>query len=134
MIERMSDEIVKSLIERLPVEITVIDANDEVVGWNKHDTRLFKRPLTSMGLNFRDCHPAESLALVEGIVQEMRDGRRDTARFWLDMTVGKDPKKHKILVEFFALRGESGHYLGCMECTQDIEEIRGLQGQKRLLD
>jgi len=30
--------------------------------------------------------------------------------------------------------GENGEYLGCMEDTQDIEDVRGLQGEKRLLD
>lgn len=134
MIDGISEEMVKSMLETMPVELTIIDAHDEVVGWNKHATRLFKRPMTSMGLNFRNCHPEASLALVEKIVQEMRNGTRNTARFWLDMTVPNDTKKHKILVEFFALRNASGTYLGCMECTQDVEEIRGLQGQKRLLD
>ncbi len=30
-------------------------------------------------------------------------------------------KKHKILIEFYALRDDGGKYLGCMECTQDVE-------------
>ena len=58
MIDRMNDEIVKAIIETLPAEITIIDANDEVVGWNKHESRLFKRPLTSMGLNLRESRRA----------------------------------------------------------------------------
>ena len=134
MIERMSEAIVSSMFETLPVEITIIDDKDEVVGWNKHDTRIFKRPMTSMGLNFRDCHPEESLPRVVRIVEEMRAGTRDSARFWLDFPVEPSGKKHKILIEFFALRDYSGKYLGCMECAQDIEEIRKLEGQRRLLD
>lgn len=134
MIERMSEAIVRAMFETVPMEITIIDAKDEVVGWNRHDTRIFRRPLSSMGLNFRDCHPEESLPRVVRIVEEMRDGTRDTARFWLDLALQPGAPKHKILIEFFALRDESGSYLGCMECTQDIEEMRGLQGQKRLLD
>lgn len=134
MIERMSEAIVRAMFETVPMEITIIDAKDEVVGWNRHDTRIFRRPLSSMGLNFRDCHPEESLPRVVRIVEEMRDGTRDTARFWLDLALQPGAPKHRILIEFFALRDESGSYLGCMECTQDIEEIRGLEGQKRLLD
>ncbi len=134
MIERMSEAIVRAMFETVPMEITIIDAKDEVVGWNRHETRIFKRPMTSMGLNFRECHPEESLPRVVRIVEEMRDGTRDTARFWLDLSLQPGAPKHKILIEFFALRGERGEYLGCMECTQDIEEIRGLEGQKRLLD
>jgi PAS domain S-box-containing protein len=134
LFDQMDPGMVRAMIETLPEEITVIDANDEVVGWNRHDRRLFKRPLTSMGMNFRQCHPAESLDRVVRIVEEMRAGRRDSARFWIDLPVAKDGPKHKILIEFFALRDPDGHYRGCMECTRDIEEIRQLQGEKRLLD
>ena len=130
----MDEKVVNALIETLPLEITVIDVNDEVIGWNQHDRRIFKRPLTSMGANFRECHPKESLDKVIQIVDEMRSGKRDKARFWIDLPIGPEKLKHKILIEFFALRDYSGKYLGCMECTQDIEEIQHLQGGKRLLD
>jgi DUF438 domain-containing protein len=32
------------------------------------------------------------------------------------------------------LRDYSGSYLGCMECTQDVQEIMELKGERRLLD
>lgn len=134
MIDQMNEKVIKSIIENIPIEITVIDTNDEVIGWNKHENRLFKRPYTSMGSNFRDCHPKESLDKVEKIVKEMKEGKRDVARFWIDMGVKENEKKHKILIEFYALRDEEGKYLGCMECTQDVEGMRNLQGEKRLLD
>jgi DUF438 domain-containing protein len=90
--------------------------------------------MTSMGLNFRECHPEESLPLVEKIVDEMKRGVRDTVRFWIDLAVQPGGEKHKILIVFFALRDPGGRYLGCMECTQDVHEIRRLEGQKRLAD
>jgi hypothetical protein len=132
MIDQMNEKVIKAILETLPVELTVIDAKDEVIGWNKFETRMFKRPLTSMGLNFRECHPAESLEKVEKIVEEMREGSRDTARFWIDMVL-KSGETHKVLIEFFALRDDRGEYLGCLECAQDVEGIRKLQGEKRLL-
>lgn len=134
MFDRMDDKMVKAMIEALPVEVTVIDANDEVVGWNQHETRIFRRPMTSMGLNFRQCHPGKSLALVEAIVGEMKAGNRDLARFWLDLPIGENSGSHKTLIEFFALRDETGKYLGCMECARDVQFIRELEGEKRLLD
>jgi PAS domain S-box-containing protein len=130
--DRMDEKLVKAVIETIPAEITVIDANDEVVAWNRHENRLFHRPMTSMGLNFRKCHPAHSLAKVEQIVAEMKAGTRQKARFWIQAKVGDE--RHMVMVEFFALRGESGQYLGCLEVTQDIEEQRRLEGEKRLLD
>jgi PAS domain S-box-containing protein len=133
MLERMSEKIVRSMFETMPIEITIIDDNDEVVGWNHHETRIFRRPLTSMGLNFRQCHPEESLAKVEQIVGEMKTGTRDKATFWIDLPLGPSGEKHKMLIEFHALRDDDGTYLGCMECAQDVEEIRALEGEKRLL-
>jgi DUF438 domain-containing protein len=134
MIDRMSDELVRAMWDALPVETTVIDANDEVVAWNKHETRIFHRPMSSMGLNFRECHPAESLDKVVQIVEDMRSGKRDKARFWVDFAVAPAGPKHKILIEFYALRDEKGFYLGCLEAAQDVQDIIGLSGQKRLLD
>ncbi|HNW89702.1 MAG TPA: PAS domain-containing protein [Bacteroidales bacterium] len=135
MIDMMNEEVVKAIIENIPVEITVIDANDEVIGWNKNEgKRLFKRPLSSMGVNFRECHPKTSLDKVERIVSEMKAGTLKKARFWIDLNVKEGEKPHKILIEFFALHSPDGKYLGCMECTQDVEDIRQLEGQKRLLD
>lgn len=134
LFDRLTPDMVKALIEALPGEITVIDANDEVAGWNKHDKRLFYRPMTSMGVNFRDCHPQKSLHLVEKIVSEMKEGRRDSARFWIDLKVKDNEPKHKVLIEFYALRDEKGKYLGCMEYTMDVDYIRKLEGEKRLLD
>jgi DUF438 domain-containing protein len=134
LFDKMSPEMVKSMIEAMPAELTVIDANDEVAGWNKHETRLFRRPMTAMGMNFRECHPQKSLAMVERLIAEMKAGTRDKATFWIDLEVEKGAPKHKIFIEFYALRDEKGKYLGCLEFTQDVQHIRELQGQKRLMD
>ena len=85
-------------------------------------------------LNFRLCHPKESVWKVEQIVNEMKAGERDKARFWLDLPIGSGGKTHKVLIEFYALRGNDGSYLGCLEHTMDVEDIRKLEGVKRLLD
>lgn len=135
MYDRINEKIVNIILETIPAEITVIDENDEVVAWNKHEKRIFHRPLTCMGLNFRECHPKESLAKVEQLVEEMKSGTRDKARFWIDASVPYDKtKKHKLLIEFYALRDEKGKYQGCLEFTQDIEDIKDLKGEKRLLE
>ena len=135
-IDEMTSATINAMFETVPLEITVIDASDKVAGWNKHHDRLFYRPEASMGMDFRDCHPQESLDLVEKIVAEMKSGKRDKAQFWIDLTVNKATgEKHKVLIEFFALRdATSGAYLGCMECTQDVDGIRKLSGEKRLMD
>ena len=134
LFDRMNERMVHAMIERLPVEVTIIDAKDEVVGWNKNEERIFKRPQTAMGMNFRDCHPKESIDKVVKIVDEMRAGTRDKARFWLDLPIGPNGAKRKVLIEFFALRDYDGTYLGCMEASQDIQDFRDLQGSWRIGD
>lgn len=85
MIDLMDERVVRAILETMPAEITVIDAKDEVIGWNKDETRIFKRAESSLQLNFRSCHPKESLWKVEQIVEEMRSRKRDKARFWIDL-------------------------------------------------
>jgi PAS domain S-box-containing protein len=134
-IDAMNETVVKAMFETVPLELTVIDANDKVVGWNRHRNRLFYRPEACMGMDFRECHPQKSLGLVEKIVGEMKAGRRNRARFWINLPLDKTKAiRHKVLIDFYALRGDDGAYLGCMECTQDVEEIMHLEGERRLVD
>lgn len=132
MVGELSRGVLESLLEALPVEFSVLNAEDRVAAWNRHGTRIFKRPEAALGRNVRDCHPKASLAKVEAILREMKDGTRDKARFWIDLGSGGDTRK--VLIEYRALRSTDAKYLGCLECTQDITEIQGLSGEKRLLD
>ena len=132
MIGSISKEILDSLIETMPIEFSVLDANDKVLAWNKHETRIFKRPVGVVGRDVRNCHPKKSLDKVEKILNEMKEGKRDKARFWIDLE--KNNEKRKVLIEYYALRDKNGKYLGCLEATQDITEIQTLKGEKRLLD
>jgi DUF438 domain-containing protein len=38
-----------------------------------------------------------------------------------------------IHIEYFALRGKEGEYLGTVEFTQDLTHLRSLEGEQRLL-
>lgn len=131
MIGKLDSAMLEALLETLPVEFSIVDANDKVVAWNRHETRLFKRPEAVLGRDVRNCHPQQSLSKVEQILNEMKAGKRDKARFWIDVGPQKD---QKILIEYYALRDKEGKYLGCLEVTQNITEIQKLTGEKRLLD
>jgi len=133
MIGKVADEVLKAMLEAIPVEISIVDANDRVLAWNKHETRIFKRPEAVVGRSVRDCHPKESLVKVETILREMKAGTRDSARFWVDLPIGGRNQKQKVLIEYYALRSSTGEYLGCMECSQNVSGIQALSGEKRLL-
>ena len=134
-IDGMNETLINAMFETFPAEITVIDAHDKVIGWNKHHDRLFYRPEACYGMDFRECHPQKSLDLVENIIGEMKAGTRDKARFWIDAVVDKEKSvKHKVMIEFYALRDINGAYVGCMETTADVEDIMHLTGEKRLMN
>ena len=134
MIGQLPQDVLDAVLETLPVEFSVLDANDQVLAWNKHDIRIFKRPKGVVGRNVRDCHPSKSLHKVETILNEMKQGTRDTARFWVDLTMPNVDAPQKILIEYYALRDATGNYLGCLEASQNISEKQQITGEKRLLD
>jgi hypothetical protein len=64
----------------------------------------------------------------------MKAGKRQKARFYIDLPLGPKGEKEKVLIEYYALRDAKGNYLGCLEVSQNIAEIQNLSGEKRLLD
>jgi len=134
MIGQLDKNILEALLETLPVEFSIVDKNDKVLAWNKHKTRIFKRPEAVVGRNVKKCHPEKSLYKVEKILSEMKDGTRDKARFWIDIKLDTEEDKQKIMIEYYALRDKDGKYLGCIESSQNISKLQKLKGEKRLLD
>lgn len=130
MIGNLPKKVLEAFLETIPIEFSVLDAKDEVLAWNKHDIRIFKRPKAVVGRNVRNCHPPKSLEKVEQILQDFKSGKRDKARFWIDFG---EQKKQKVLIEYYALRDDEGKYIGTLEASQDITEIQALSGEKRLL-
>jgi len=131
----MSGPISNQLLERatmifdtLPLDITYVDENDKVLYFNRAKDRFFPRSPAVIGRDVRNCHPPESLHIVEEIVNKFRNGERDNAEFWITLR-GKF-----IHIRYFAVRDEKGEYKGVLEVSQDVTDIRELQGQKRLLD
>jgi len=134
MIGKLSDKILNSLLEAIPIDFSVIDANDKILAWNKDDTRIFKRSEGVIGRNVRDCHPKKSLDKVEKILLEMKNGKRNKAEFWINIKIRNEENPKKIFIQYLALRDDKDKYLGCLECSQEISYIQSLKGEKRLLN
>ena len=134
MIGELSKDTLEAILEIIPIEFSVLDKNDEVLAWNKHKTRIFKRSEAVVGRNVRKCHPKKSLDKVETILSEMKDGTRDKAWFWIDLELPGFDEKQKVMIEYYALRDKNGEYIGCLEASQNISDIQKLTGEKRLLD
>jgi len=120
-------EVLDALLETLPVEISFVDENDTVRYFNKNGNRIFPRPPSVIGRKVQDCHPKKSLHKVNQILDDFKNNRRDVAEFWIDL------RGRKVYIRYFAVRGKDGKYLGCLEVTQDITDIKKIEGEKRLL-
>ncbi len=134
MIGTPTIEMYEKIIEAIPLDVSVLDKDDKVLGWNNHENRIFKRPKSALGNDVRNCHPKKSLSKVEQILDEMKEGKRDSATFYIDLPIGKNKEKNKVLIQYFAIRGKNGEYEGCLEASQNITPHQEIKGQKRLLD
>ena len=121
-------EQIKLLFNHLPVDITFVDENDKVAYFSSPKKRIFPRTKSIIGRDVHNCHPPESVHVVEQIVKSFRNGEKDVASFWINM------KGEKLLIQYFAIRDEAANYKGVVEVSQEISEIQNLKGEKRLLD
>jgi len=80
-----------------------------------------------IGRKVQQCHPQKSIHIVNQILEDFRKGRRDVAEFWINM------QGRLIYIRYFPLRSKNGEYMGCLEVTQDITNIKKIEGEKRLL-
>jgi len=66
------------------------------------------------------------------ILEDFRTGKRDTAEFWIQTGPAEEGGRF-IHIRYFAVRDAQGKFRGTIEVTQDVTEIRALQGERRLL-
>lgn len=126
-IGNLSTEVLEAVLETLPVEISLVDG-DDIVCYFKNGDSIFPRPRNVIGRRVQDCHPKKSLHVVTRLFNEMKENKRDIAEFWINL------KDRKIFIRYFAVRAENGKYLGCLEATQDVTDLKKIEGESRLLD
>jgi DUF438 domain-containing protein len=119
---------VNLMLTHLPIDITYVDENDRVAYYSAGKERIFPRSPGIIGREVTKCHPPKSVHIVEGIVQDFKDGKSDEAEFWLQMS------GRFIHIRYYPVRDGDGNYKGTIEVSQDVTEIRKLEGEKRLLD
>ncbi len=125
---RLTPEQANLILTHLPVDLSFVNEEDEVVYYSRTKERIFPRSPGVIGRKVQKCHPPKSFHMVQRILDEFRAGTRDTADFWIEM------KGKFILIRYFAVRDTEGTYKGTLEVSQDATEIRKLEGRKRLLD
>ncbi len=120
-------EEVNAIFNTVPLDMTFVGADDTVKFFTQGKERVFSRPLSVIGREVKNCHPPQSVHIVEKIVEDLRSGKKDHEDFWINF------KGMFVHIRYYAVRNGKGEYLGTLEVTQDVAPIRALEGEKRLM-
>lgn len=115
------------ILDTLPFDITFVDKNDIVKYFSQGKDRIFHRTKAVIGRNVANCHPPASVNIVRKIVEDFKSGAKEHEDFWIKMG------ERYVFIRYFAVRSETGEYLGVLEVTQDIKPIQEITGEKRLV-
>lgn len=120
------DELI-GVFSTMPFDLTFVDKDDSVAYFSPGKERIFDRSRAILGRKVQYCHPPKSVHIVNQIVKDFKAGAQDRARFWINKG------ERLIYICYYAVRDESGDYMGTLEVTQDLTEARQLEGEQRLL-
>ena len=123
----LSPEELEVILNTIPFDMTVVDADDTVRYFTRGKERIFARSRAIIGRKVQRCHPPKSVDTVERILADFKAGRQEQAAFWIQLG-GKF-----IHIEYFAMRDSDRGYLGTLEVSQDLTAKRALEGEQRLL-
>lgn len=117
-----------SAFETMPFDLTFVDNNDDVRYFSPGADRVFDRTRAILGRKVQYCHPPKSVHIVNQILSDFKSGEQNRAHFWINL----GPRF--VHITYYALRDDKGDYLGTLEVTQDLTELRALEGEQRLLN
>ncbi|MEH6988518.1 DUF438 domain-containing protein [Cytobacillus firmus] len=115
------------LFNHLPVDITFIDHDDVVRYFSHGKERIFARTKAVIGRTVQNCHPPRSVHVVEELLKDFKEGRKDAEDFWIKF------RDKYVYIRYFAVRDANGEYMGTLEFTQNISPIQEIEGEKRIL-
>jgi DUF438 domain-containing protein len=104
----------KSILERLPLDITYIDKND-INRYFQDNERIFLRPTSALDRPMSDCHPPRIKNAVRNLLNDFHSGKRDHLEIWTE-----HPEPLHVL--YLATYDENGKYAGTVEIAQRFEE------------
>ncbi|HOJ19015.1 MAG: DUF438 domain-containing protein [Ignavibacteriales bacterium] len=122
-----SKDQLEAIFASIPLDITFVDHEDKVAYFSHGKERIFERSKAILGRQVQYCHPPSSVHIVEKIINDFKSGAQDSAKFWISY------KGMYVHIAYYAVRNEKGEYLGTLELTQDINEYKKVEGERRLL-
>ena len=124
----LSIEQLELLFKYITVDVTFVDEHDEVQFYSNPPHRVFPRSNAIIGRKVQNCHPHESVEIVEKILAAFKNKEKSKAQFWINF------RDKFVVIQYFAMYDENGIYKGTLEVSQEASEIKDLQGERRLLD
>ncbi|MHA1602334.1 MAG: DUF438 domain-containing protein [Promethearchaeota archaeon] len=119
---------IDAIFRALPLDLSFINANDEVMYYSNTPDRIFPRSPGVIGRNVMNCHPPKSQHIVRHILDAFKANEKDVAEFWFTLN------ERFLHIRYFALHDVNKKYIGCLEFTQDVTDIRNLEGEQKLLN
>ncbi|GGH35652.1 DUF438 domain-containing protein [Paenibacillus segetis] len=117
----------EAVMNHLPIDLTFIDEHDVVRYFSHGKERIFARTKAVIGRTVQNCHPPQSVHIVNELLADFKSGKKDSEDFWIAMG------DKFIYIRYFAIRDAEAQYMGTLEFTQNIAPIRALEGQKRIM-
>lgn len=110
----MTVEQLTALLNTIPMEITFVDA-ENINRYFNEGPKVFKRPGMAIDREVFSCHPPKIEPMVRQIIDDFRNGHRDSVPVWMEKG------GRSMLVKYMAVRDRAGKYLGTVELVQDME-------------
>jgi PAS domain S-box-containing protein len=110
-----------TVLDELPAELTLIDAEDKIIAWTEPAYKIFHRSDEILGTDVRDCHPEKSQERVNQLLEDLKSGKIDTDKMIVPCKDEKTGEPITVLVQYIAVRSPEGEYLGCMEVCRLVD-------------
>jgi len=124
---KLTLEQINLIYKHMPVDLSYVDENEIVKFYSDTKHRIFPRSKNVIGRDVKNCHPRNSVHVVEEIIEKFRKGEQSFAEFWINK-----PDLF-IYISYTAVRDENGNFKGILEMMQDCTHIRALEGSRTLL-
>jgi len=105
----MNDNELRSVLDQIPVGITVTDLDGRILYYNDFCAQIVDRKSEYIGMNIRSCHKKpESIKKIDMIYTEMRDGKLEKYQY-------ESKRKGKILCVTISPYKTNGYLIGFIQ-------------------
>ena len=114
----LSLEQLEGVFAALPLDVTFVDADDQITFFSNKEKLIFERPMEIIDTSIQSCHSESSLPMIEKMIEDFKKGVLSVHEMWA-VTEGRT-----INIKYIAVRDKEGKYLGIMETAEDVTDIR----------